>query len=123
MISLPHVITSEELWKIIDQTQMPQEIAKHNCTWIGHIVLSKQNIELEVQDWNPLGRRERSRQEKKEMETSNTRRTYRNLQNLERNNATKFYTGKTKRYFMKPTTYRLNIIHTQYQTATGIYSC
>jgi len=55
-------ITNEELWRIIHQKSIENQIKRRKWNWIGH-TLRKENgaIEKTALDWNPQGYRRRGR--------------------------------------------------------------
>ena len=61
-IHWPEVISNEELWRRAEETEIPVQIRRRKCNWIGHTPRKGQDIiEREVMDWNPQRQRKRGR--------------------------------------------------------------
>ena len=56
------MISSEELWRRTEETEMSIQVKRRKWNWIGH-TLRKGNeaIERETLDWNPQGKRRRGK--------------------------------------------------------------
>ena len=61
-IHWPEVISNEELWRRVEETEISIQIKRRKWNWIGHTFRKGRDIiEREVLDWNPQGQRKRGR--------------------------------------------------------------
>jgi hypothetical protein len=61
-IHWPEVISNEELWRRVEETEISIQIKRRKWNWIGHTLRKGHDtIEREVLDWNPQGQRRRGR--------------------------------------------------------------
>jgi hypothetical protein len=50
------VISNEELWRRVKETEISKQIKRRKWNWIGHTLgKGHDTIEREVLDWNPQG--------------------------------------------------------------------
>jgi hypothetical protein len=56
------VISNEELWIRVEETERSTQIKRRKWNWIGHTLRKGHDtIEREVLDWHPQGQRKRGR--------------------------------------------------------------